>query len=265
MSKLAASTSYAKTSGFTLIELLVVIAIIAILAGLLLPALAKAKAKAQAIKCASNMKQWGVATVMYLGDYDDNIPFMADVYDFKTPFWFQKLAPYVAKQVQAGQLFNTTDAYTNELRKCPGGSRGTPPFSTAWGNWNSWIGANMGNPGNPLSGPFYYGGADIQPLKASRIKKPDDAMMFMDAFDHYIYDPVDPGFHFTRDADHDKVPDSGGGGEDNIAFNNARPTVHNNGANVTLLDGHVERVPFKKLWQVDKSWNVVHSFWYLED
>jgi len=81
----------ADSTAFTLIELLVVIAIIAILAGMLLPALARSKSKAQQIKCTSNLKQMALAHTMYVNDFNRSVP-----YDLGNSLWMAKLMDYQA-------------------------------------------------------------------------------------------------------------------------------------------------------------------------
>lgn len=93
-----------KRSGFTLIELLVVIAIIAILAAILFPVFAKAREKARQTACLSNLKQMGLATMMYTEDNDENYPCeslggVASPYDVADhpgvgPSWFSAIQPY---------------------------------------------------------------------------------------------------------------------------------------------------------------------------
>ena len=101
-----------KSKGFTLIELLVVIAIIAILAAILFPVFAQARAKARAIACLSNEKQMGTAFMMYVQDYDETYPLWIDaawqadrvdaglvpgpyIPEVSSSVWDAKLLPYV--------------------------------------------------------------------------------------------------------------------------------------------------------------------------
>ncbi len=161
---------------FTLIELLVVIAIIAILAALLLPALSKARNRAQAMSCVSNLKQMSLGLHGYLNDFSDTFPAL-DYGGAGVWSWPAALYPYIA----GNELVLIYGVYQTLNNKTPYQC----PSQLKWDQSAGYVsyGYNLNALGTSnYAGTSYYGQPVSYPINLSRIKRPSLQLVWADSW-----------------------------------------------------------------------------------
>lgn len=226
-------------SGFTLIELLTVIAVIAILAALLLPVLASVKSKARGIACLSNERQLMLASLLYVNDFNDALPYnlgVAEIKKLEARRWYWNwttpvmsweldsdntntvllteggIGPYTSRAAKVYRC--PTDSVVSDIQARAGWTARVRSFS---------MNAMVGNAGQFLQGGANVNNPDyVQFLKLGQIPRPE--RIFVLTEEHP--DSVTDGYFLNQ-------PDS-------YQWRHLPASYHNGAANLAFADGHLE-------------------------
>jgi prepilin-type N-terminal cleavage/methylation domain-containing protein/prepilin-type processing-associated H-X9-DG protein len=236
----------ARPPGFTLIELLVVVAIIAILAGLLLPALAHAKVKARAISCLNNLRQLGLGCQLYADESNDRLPYNLGSSDIRQTvarnLFLNWSSPIMDWEVQNPNDPTTSDN-TNTVLLTRGGIG--PYMSRAAGiyrcpsdnvlsdlqtqaGWDKRVRSISMNAMVGDAGSFSLGGSNTnnpgykQFFKTVQVPSPSQIFVFIEEHP----DSINDGYFLNK-------PNS-------LAWFDLPASYHNGAVNLSFVDGHAE-------------------------